>query len=56
MPEMSKYFAAFTRHVDNMYVGQFSLGGLLEEYVMVLLAKDETKLKVTLAGNVYKYF
>lgn len=39
-----------------MCVAQFTLRDLVQEYILIFLAKDETTLKITLAGNQYTNF
>jgi hypothetical protein len=54
--DLSKYFANLTVYTENLLVGEFTLRNLTEEYVLTLLIKDESKLKITLSSNQYIHF
>lgn len=56
MKDMGKYFSSLAQHTENMVAGQFTLRDLTQEYVLVILAKDEKKMKIGLAGNEYIHF
>jgi len=56
MKDLAKYFPSLVQHTENMVGGQFSLRDLTQEYVLVILAKDEKKMKIALAGNEYTHF
>lgn len=49
--DIAKYFPSLTPHTESMLVGQFTLRDLTQEYVLVLLVKEETKIKMCLASN-----
>lgn len=56
LKDLAKYFPNFTQHAENLLVCQFNIRDLTNEYVMVLLVKDETKMKINLASNHYTHF
>lgn len=53
---MAKFLPALTPHTDTLIAGLFTLRDLTQEYVITMFAKDESKLKITLASNVYLHF
>ena len=56
MKDIPKFFINLIKHTENLYVGEFTLEDLTDEYVLVLMVKDEMKLKGILCGKQYEHF
>lgn len=56
MKDIPKFFTSLIKHTENLYAGEFTLEDLTDEYVLVLVVKDEMKLKGILCGKQYEHF
>ena len=54
--DIQKFFCNLVQHTENLYVGEFTLEDLTDEYALLLLIRDEMKVQITLCGKQYQNF